>query len=81
MNFGRRASVNSHMPAPKSRKRVIFVTSLVVLAAAGLVGFARLRGASVDIDPSKLATVERGTMVRSVVATTRVEPRGTSDTS
>ena len=62
------------MPAPKSRKRVIFVTSLVVLAAAGLVGFARLRGASVDIDPSKLATVERGTMVRSVVATGKVEP-------
>ena len=62
------------MPASKSRKRVIFVTSLVVLAAAGLVGFARLRGASVDIDPSKLATVERGTMVRSVVATGKVEP-------
>ena len=50
------------------------MTSLVVLAAAGLVGFARLRGASVDIDPSKLATVERGTMVRSVVATGKVEP-------
>ena len=62
------------MPAPKSRKRVIFLTSLVVLAAAGLVGFTRLRGASVDIDPSKLATVERGTMVRSVVATGKVEP-------
>ena len=62
------------MPAPKSRKRVVFVTSLVVLAAAGLVGFATLRGASVDIDPSKLATVERGTMVRSVVATGKVEP-------
>ena len=62
------------MPAPTARKRVIFVTSLVVLAAAGLVGFARLRGASVDIDPSKLATVERGTMVRSVVATGKVEP-------
>ncbi len=27
-----------------------------------------------DIDPSKLATVERGTMVRSVVATGKVEP-------
>ena len=62
------------MPAPRSRKRVIVLTSLVVVAAAGLVGFARLRGASVDIDPSKLATVERGTMVRSVVATGKVEP-------
>lgn len=62
------------MPAPKSRKRAIFVTSLVVLAAAGLAGFATLRGASVDIDPSKLTTVERGTMVKSVVATGKVEP-------
>ena len=27
-----------------------------------------------NVDPSKLATVERGTMVRSVVATGKVEP-------
>ena len=32
------------------------------------------QGASADIDPAKLATVERGTMVRSVVATGKVEP-------
>jgi HlyD family secretion protein len=44
----------------------------VVGAAAA--GFVTLRGASVDIDASKLATVERGTMVRSVVATGKVEP-------
>jgi HlyD family secretion protein len=45
--------------------------AIVVLAAAGL---ASLRGAAPDIDPSRLATVERGTMVQSVVATGKIEP-------
>jgi len=40
----------------------------------GAWGFSTLSGASTTIDPSKLATVERGTMVRSVVATGKVEP-------
>ena len=44
------------------------------MAGAGFAGYTRLRGASMDVDPSKLATVERGTMVRSVVATGKVEP-------
>src|SRR5262249_47206396 len=35
---------------------------------------ARVKGAGPDIDPAKLATVERGTMVKSVVATGKVEP-------
>lgn len=62
------------MPAPKSRRRVYLLLGLVALAAVAAAGFATLRGASVDIDPSRLATVERGTMVRSVVATGKVEP-------
>jgi HlyD family secretion protein len=45
--------------------------AVVVLGAAGLV---TLKGASTDVDASKLATVERGTMVKSVVATGKVEP-------
>jgi HlyD family secretion protein len=45
--------------------------ALVVLGAAGL---ATLKGASADVDASRLATVERGTMVKSVVATGKVEP-------
>src|SRR5439155_25605619 len=40
----------------------------------GAAGLATLKGASPDIDPSKLATVERGTMVKSGVATGKVEP-------
>jgi HlyD family secretion protein len=46
----------------------------VTVGGVAAAGFSTLRGASVDIDPSKLATVERGTMVRSVVATGKVEP-------
>ena len=41
---------------------------------AGIWGFSTLNGASSNIDPSRLAPVERGTMLRSVVATGKVEP-------
>jgi HlyD family secretion protein len=51
----------------------MFLGGAAVIGAA-TAGFVTLRGASVDIDSSKLATVERGTMVRSVVATGKVEP-------
>ena len=44
---------------------------MVVAAAAG---FASLKGSSGDIDPARIATIERGTMVKSVVATGKVEP-------
>ena len=46
--------------------------ALVVLGGAA--GLATLKGASGDVDASRLATVERGTMVKSVVATGKVEP-------
>src|SRR3954451_21953559 len=58
----------------KSRRRLIFALGALVLVAAAAAGYITLSGASVDVDPSKLATVERGTMVRSVVATGKVEP-------
>ena len=52
--------------------------SFIAVGAGALLvsawGFSTLSGASTPIDPSKLATVERGTMVRSVVATGKVEP-------
>ena len=47
------------------------VTLLVVIGATGL---ASLKGAGPDVDPAKLAVVELGTMVKSVVATGKVEP-------
>jgi len=58
----------------KSRKFSLIAAAVVVLAIAGIWGFSTLNGASTAIDPSKLATVERGTMVRSVVATGKIEP-------
>ena len=57
----------------KTRKYTV-IAALGVVATAGLWGFSTLRGASANIDPSRIATVERGTMVRSVVATGKVEP-------
>jgi len=57
----------------KSRKGWI-VALLVLLGVAGIWGFTALTGATTTIDPAKIASVERGTMRRSVVATGKVEP-------
>ena len=57
-----------------SRKRVYIGLGLVLLVLAAAAGFATIKGAAPDIDPSKLAVAERGTMIRSVVATGKVEP-------
>ena len=56
----------------KSRKLTIGAVAVLVLG--GAYGLSTLNGASSNIDPSKLATVERGIMLRSVVATGKVEP-------
>jgi len=58
----------------KSRKWLILGGITAVLAIGGAYGLVTLKGASADVDPSRLATVERGTMVKSVVATGKVEP-------
>jgi len=57
----------------RSRKGWI-VALLVLLGVAGIWGFTALTGATTTIDPAKIASVERGTMRRSVVATGKVEP-------
>src|SRR3954468_9851318 len=62
------------MPLTSSRKRLYLLLGGVAVVGGAAAGFVTLRGASVDIDSSKLASVERGTMVRSVVATGKVEP-------
>jgi HlyD family secretion protein len=56
----------------KTRWGIALFATLVVLG--GVYGLSTLNGASSNIDPSKLATVERGVMLRSVVATGKVEP-------
>ena len=58
----------------KSRKRILIAVAVVIVVGGGIWGFSTLNGASTNIDPSKIATVEPGTMVRSVVATGKVEP-------
>ncbi len=60
---------------PKKSRKWLFIGGACALALmAGAYGLVTLNGASPDIDPSRVATVERGTMVRSVVATGKVEP-------
>src|SRR2546426_3475914 len=58
----------------KSRKRLYIGTGVALLVVGGAAGLATLKGASPEFDASRLATVERGTMVKSVVATGKVEP-------
>jgi HlyD family secretion protein len=59
---------------PRVRKRVFVIAGVVVVSIVAIAGYVTTMGAGVDIDSAKLATVERGTMVRSVVATGKVEP-------
>jgi HlyD family secretion protein len=58
----------------KSRKFGLIAAVVVIAGVAGIWGFSTLNGASSNIDPSKLATAETGVMLRSVVATGKVEP-------
>jgi HlyD family secretion protein len=58
----------------RSRKRWYIATFLGVIAIGAAAGFARLGGSSGEIDPGKFVTAETGTMVRSVVATGKIEP-------
>ncbi len=57
----------------RSRKWTLAAVGLGVAGAVAW-GVTSANGASTNIDPSRLATVERGPMVRSVVATGRIEP-------
>jgi HlyD family secretion protein len=57
----------------RSRKFTMLAAAVIVMLG-GVWGFTSLNGAAAGVDPSRLATVERGTMVRSVVATGKIEP-------
>jgi HlyD family secretion protein len=56
-----------------SRKRIYIAIVLAVIVVGAAAGFV-VKGASTDIDPTKLVTAETGTMVKSVVATGKIEP-------
>jgi len=57
-----------------TRKRVLLAGAIVILALVAGAGWAALGGASGDINPARLASVERGDIAKSVVATGRIEP-------
>jgi HlyD family secretion protein len=46
----------------------------VVLLVGGIWGYTTLDGAASELDSSRIATIERGTMTKSVVATGKIEP-------
>jgi HlyD family secretion protein len=58
----------------RPNKRAIYGGLAVITLAAVGWGGSRMFGSSANIPDSQLATVERGTMVRSVVATGKIEP-------
>jgi HlyD family secretion protein len=58
----------------KSSKRMVYGSVVAVLALGGVYVFAGPKSARADFDPATVATVERGTMVKSVVATGKIEP-------
>jgi HlyD family secretion protein len=60
----------------KSRKWIWIVAGVLVLAGAA-VGVRAALKPSKDIDPSKLASIEKGSIAKSVVATGKIEPRST----
>ena len=58
----------------QSRKWSLISGVIVALAVAAAWGISTLKGASSTIDPTRLASAERATMTRSVVATGKIEP-------
>ena len=62
------------MARSRKRKLLIGTVAAVTLGILGLWGFSVLARPETTIDPSRLATVERGDLARSVVATGRIEP-------
>ncbi len=64
---------SNHKNGKKSRRRIFYIVGGVVLVA-GIAGTALALKSKTEIDPSKLAKVERGDLARSVVATGKIEP-------
>jgi HlyD family secretion protein len=61
--------------AKKRRRRIVYASiAMLVVIGGGYGVYAALRP-SHDIDPSKIATVEKGDLARVVVATGKIQPR------
>jgi hypothetical protein len=75
--FGTAASAATSREMPmmtKMNKRLGLLTLGALVAGAGVYAWSGMNTARATFDPSRLATVEQDTMVRSVVATGKVEP-------
>ena len=59
------------------RKRLIWMGVLAVLLGSAAYGVRAALKPDNKIDPSKIASVDRGSIARSVVATGKIEPRST----
>jgi len=62
------------MAKKRSRRLVIAVGGAVLILVLGVAGYSVLARPASPVDPSRLATVERGDLARSVVATGKIEP-------
>ena len=62
------------MAIKRSRRRWILIVAAVGIVAVGVLGYTVIARPSAAVDPSRLATVERGDLARSVVATGKIEP-------
>lgn len=58
----------------RKRKRWIILVAVVVLLGGGVFGIGAALRPNNQIDPSKIATVEKGDLAKSVVATGKIEP-------
>jgi HlyD family secretion protein len=58
----------------RKRRRWIILVVVVVVVVAGIVAVRAAFSANNEIDPSKLASVERGDIARAVVATGKIQP-------
>jgi len=58
----------------KRRKRIIWISVVVLILAGGGFGVKAALSPNRTIDPSKLAAVERGDLARVVVATGKIQP-------
>jgi len=58
----------------RKRRRWIIATVVVALVVVGVISVRVAFSANNEIDPSKLATVERGDIARAVVATGKIQP-------
>jgi len=62
------------MPKRKSRKLIVIILLLVIVVGAGVYSVSVMSRPASEIDPSRLTTVQRGDLARSVVAIGKIEP-------